>query len=80
MDPPASLPVCAESFLPENDQLIIFIRVLVGEPGFYGHFGFRNRPECTMDDVPREFFLSLTLGEHSVTGKVKHHAAFSARG
>lgn len=54
--------------------------VLVGEPGFYGRFGFRNRPECTLDGVPQEFFLSLTLGKHSPTGKVKHHAAFSAQG
>jgi len=54
--------------------------VLVGDPGFYGRFGFHNRPECTLDDVPQEFFLSLTLDNHSATGKVKHHAAFSAQG
>ncbi|MHC4517541.1 MAG: GNAT family N-acetyltransferase [Planctomycetota bacterium] len=54
--------------------------VLAGEPGFYGRFGFRSDPELTLDGVPQENFLSLTLGKHSATGKVTLHAAFSARG
>jgi putative acetyltransferase len=52
--------------------------VLVGEPSFYGRFGFRNCPELTMDGVPQMYIQSLNFGEYSATGKVKHHAAFSA--
>jgi putative acetyltransferase len=54
--------------------------VLVGEPGFYGRFGFRSRPELTMDGVPQEVVLSLAFGEHSPTGTIVHHAAFNAHG
>jgi putative acetyltransferase len=54
--------------------------VLVGEPGFYGRFGFRSRPELTMDGVPQEVVLSLPFGEHSAAGKIVHHPAFAAHG
>jgi putative acetyltransferase len=54
--------------------------VLVGSPKFYGRFGFRNCPELTMDGVPQMYIQSLNFGAHSATGKVKHHAAFSASG
>lgn len=54
--------------------------VLVGDPGFYGRFGFRNRQECTLAGVPPEFFLSLPLGLHPAVGNVTLHAAFSAHG
>jgi putative acetyltransferase len=54
--------------------------VLAGEPDYYEHFGFRSNPECTLDGVPQNYFLSLTLGEQSATGKVTLHAAFSATG
>ena len=53
--------------------------VLVGEPGYYGRFGFRSRPELTMDAVPQEVVLSLGFGEHSAAGKITHHEAFAAR-
>jgi putative acetyltransferase len=54
--------------------------VLLGEPGFYERFGFSNRPECLLEGVPQEYFLSLTFGKHSAAGKVTYHAAFSAQG
>ena len=54
--------------------------VLVGEPGFYERFGFRSRPELTMDGVPQEVVQSLVLGEHSATGKIVLHAAFFTHG
>jgi putative acetyltransferase len=54
--------------------------VLVGDPGFYGRFGFRSRPELTMDGVPQEVVQSLAFGEHMATGKIIHHEAFSANG
>ena len=54
--------------------------VLVGEPKFYGRFGFRSRPELTMDDVPQEVVLSLPFGEQPAIGKIVHHEAFGAHG
>lgn len=54
--------------------------VLAGEPGFYGRFGFRSDPGITLDGVPQENFLALTLGKRSATGKVTLHAAFGAHG
>lgn len=54
--------------------------VLVGDPGFYGRFGFLSRPELTMDGVPQEVVQSLAFVEHLATGKIVHHAAFSANG
>ena len=50
--------------------------VLVGEPAFYGRFGFHRIPELTLDGVPREKFLALTLGERIPRGRVEHHSAF----
>ncbi len=55
--------------------------VLVGDPGFYGRFGFRSDPCCTFDGVPQQFVLSLPLdGNAQACGRVIHHAAFAARG
>jgi putative acetyltransferase len=54
--------------------------VLVGEPGFYGRFGFRSDPRCTMEGVPQQYVLSLPLGNHpQAVGQITHHAAFHAR-
>jgi len=54
--------------------------VLVGDPAFYERFGFRSRPDCTVEGVPQENVLSLTLGERSAVGEVTYHEAFHARG
>lgn len=55
--------------------------VLVGEPGFYGRFGFHSNPSCTMEGVPQQYVLSLPLGGHpQALGQITHHAAFAARG
>jgi putative acetyltransferase len=53
--------------------------VLVGEPAFYGRFGFSTRPDCTMEGVPQQYVLSLTFGQRPATGNIIHHAAFGAR-
>lgn len=54
--------------------------VLVGEPDFYGRFGFRSNPDCTMEGVPPQYVLSLSLAGHpQAVGKITHHPAFEAR-
>jgi putative acetyltransferase len=55
--------------------------VLVGEPDFYGRFGFRSDPRCTMEGIPQQYVLSLPLGNHpQAVGRITHHEAFHARG
>ncbi len=53
--------------------------VVLGEPDYYGRFGFKNRRECILDGVPQEYFLSLEFGQHCASGKVTYHEAFSAK-
>jgi len=53
---------------------------LVGDPGFYGRFGFRNYPELILDDVPQEFFLVMQFGPFVAKGTVHFHQAFLATG
>lgn len=54
--------------------------VVLGDPNYYGRFGFKNRSECIFEGVPAEYFQSLSFGPHSAVGKVTYHEAFSARG
>ncbi len=53
--------------------------VLVGEPGYYGRFGFRPLPDLVLEGVPPEVFLGLPLGKGHPRGRVTFHPAFSAR-
>jgi putative acetyltransferase len=50
--------------------------VLVGDPGYYTRFGFRNLPTLRVDDVPPEYFMGLALGTEVPSGLVTHHPAF----
>jgi len=53
--------------------------VLLGDPDYYGRFGFRSRPDCIYEGVPQEYFQSLTFEQRPATGKVTYHEAFSAK-
>lgn len=50
--------------------------VLLGEPAFYGRFGFANDPGLVLDGLPQEFFLALPLGTGTARGEVAYHPAF----
>ena len=52
--------------------------VLVGEPDYYGRFGFSAVPDLTYPDVPPEYFLALSFGDTYPSGSVTYHRAFSA--
>lgn len=54
--------------------------VLLGEPAFYGRFGFANSPGLVLSGVPKEFFLAFSFGSGSPQGEVTYHVAFSAEG
>ena len=53
--------------------------VLVGDPGFYRRFGFRNIPELVYEGIPQEFFLALPFTRHVPQGIAIFHEAFLAK-
>jgi putative acetyltransferase len=54
--------------------------VLVGDPGYYERFGFRNLPELILEGVPPENFLGLPFEENTAPGVVAFHEGFGATG
>ena len=53
--------------------------VLVGDPAFYGRFGFAHNPALVLAGVPKEVFLALSFDTTSPHGNVQFHAAFEAK-
>lgn len=51
---------------------------LVGDPGYYARFGFRNHPALVHDGVPQVFFVVLPFDGHVPQGHVTFHPAFHA--
>lgn len=54
--------------------------VLVGEPSFYGRFGFGRPASLVLPGVPQEYVLALPFGPVCACGEVALHPAFSAQG
>ena len=52
--------------------------VLVGDPAFYGRFGFRQSPGVAWHGVPADNVLCLLMSGEMPTGEVAHHPAFLA--
>jgi len=52
--------------------------VLVGDPEYYGRFGFKARPDLVYPDLPAEYFQVLPFGVVVPRGTVAYHAAFAA--
>jgi putative acetyltransferase len=53
---------------------------LVGHPGYYGRFGFKNVSGLGHDGVPAEVFFALSFDGHTPQGTVAFHEAFAADG
>jgi putative acetyltransferase len=53
--------------------------VLVGDPGYYERFGFKNIPELLIDGVPQQYFLALPFEENASRGTVVFHEGFAAK-
>lgn len=51
--------------------------VVLGEPECYTRFGFRQRTELVLADVPPEYFLVLSFTDRYPRGEVHYHPAFS---
>lgn len=54
--------------------------VVLGEPGFYGRFGFRAEPALVLPDVPPRYFQAVAFGGGVPKGSVSYHPAFNAAG
>lgn len=54
--------------------------VLVGEPAYYGRFGFRADPNLVFPGVPAEYFQAISFNPPDPHGVVSYDAAFDARG
>lgn len=52
--------------------------VVLGEPDYYGRFGFRNEPDLWLADVPQSYFLARPFGDRRAAGEVTYAAAFDA--
>lgn len=54
--------------------------VLLGEPAYYGRFGFKADTNLTLAGVPAAYFLVHPLGDNETavpTGEVAYHQAFN---
>lgn len=54
--------------------------VLVGDPGYYARFGFKNSPELIYEGIPQEYFLLLAFKKSAPRGVVVFHEAFAVTG
>lgn len=50
--------------------------VVLGDPAYYGRFGFAHRADCVLPGVPAPYFQVLAFGPASASGDVAYHAAF----
>ena len=54
--------------------------VLLGDPGYYGRFGFKAVPALILPDVPPEYFQAISFRDAVPAGIVSYHEAFNAQG
>lgn len=56
--------------------------VVLGDPTYYGRFGFRPLPQIVYPGPPPELFMALVLNAQDPLprGEVQYHAAFSVSG
>jgi putative acetyltransferase len=53
--------------------------VVLGEPEYYGRFGFRADPTLILPDIPPEYFQAISFGPSQPHGIVSYAQAFSAQ-
>nr|WP_279010272.1 N-acetyltransferase [Aeromonas jandaei] len=51
--------------------------VVLGDPGFYGRFGFGQNLALVLRGVPIECFMAMSFGVASARGEVNYHPAFN---
>ncbi len=50
--------------------------VVLGDPEYYGRFGFKPQPGVNFEGAPPEYFTILVFGEASASGSAVYHSAF----
>lgn len=53
--------------------------VVLGDPDYYGRFGFTSQHALRYADVPPEYFQSMVLSGAWAKGEVTYHQGFEAR-
>lgn len=53
--------------------------VVLGEPDYYGRFGFQAEPGLVFPDVPTEYFQAISLGATMPCGTVSYDESFSVQ-
>lgn len=53
--------------------------VVLGDPAYYGRFGFKAHPGLELPGIAPEYFQALSFGGEPPAGQVRYHAAFEAR-
>lgn len=53
--------------------------MVLGDPEYYGRFGFGHDTKLRCKERPAGSFRSLVLNGEAVSGKVTYHQAFEAR-
>ncbi len=51
--------------------------VLLGDPGYYGRFGFKADPRLKLPGVPPQYFQCLAFALDVPEGDVAYHSAFA---
>lgn len=54
--------------------------VVLGEPSYYGQFGFEHDPSLYYGDVPPPYFQFIAFTEQRPAGSVDYHPAFDVTG
>lgn len=53
--------------------------VVLGEPAYYGRFGFQANPKLVLSGVPPEYFQAVSFDSSTPRGTVTYHEAFNAQ-
>ncbi|QEZ42880.1 GNAT family N-acetyltransferase [Cupriavidus oxalaticus] len=52
--------------------------VVLGNPEYYGRFGFKAHAGLVLPGVPQEYFQAVAFGSEMPVGDVRYHQAFDA--
>ncbi|UTH74447.1 GNAT family N-acetyltransferase [Chromobacterium sp. IIBBL 290-4] len=52
--------------------------VVLGDPAYYGRFGFRQQPGLVLPGIPAEYFQAQAFGAATPLGEVAYDEAFNA--
>ena len=53
--------------------------VVLGDPGYYGRFGFNTSSTLVLLGTPAEYFQAVSFGPELPVGIVSYHEAFNAK-